>query len=115
MNNIQTIITNFFVQYGFQLVGALIILAVGFLVSSWVGSALQRWLEGRQLEPPGRKLIVRVARLLVLLLTLVIALDKCGVPITTIVAGIHVSGLGGCLLIESVPHNLRARSSGYYS
>ena len=106
--NIKDTVVNFFVQYGIQLAGALIILAVGFVVSSWVGNVLQRWLEGKQLEPPVRKLIARVARLLVLLFTLVIALEKCGVPITTLVAGLSVAGLGVGLAMQGVLGNLVA-------
>jgi small conductance mechanosensitive channel len=108
MNNIQTTITNFFVQYGLQLVGAMIILFVGFLISRWIGSVLQGWLEHKQLEPPLRKLIVRVARLLLLLLTLVIALDKCGVPITPMIAAISVAGVGVGLAMQGVLGNLVA-------
>ena len=106
MNNIKDLITNFFVQYGIQLVGAGLILIVGFLVSRWIGGVLDGWLERRQLEPPLRKLIVRVTRLLVLLLTLVIALEKCGVSITPMIAAISVAGVGVGLAMQGVLGNL---------
>src|SRR5262245_55468522 len=105
MNNIKDLVTNFFVQYGLQLVGAILILTVGFLISRWAGVALDGWTERKQLEPPLRKLIVRVLRLLVLLLTLVIALDKCGVSITPMIAAISVAGVGVGLAMQGVLGN----------
>ena len=64
----QTII-NFFINYGMQIVGALIILGGGFIVARWLGKILQGWLERKELEPPVRTLIVRVVRLLVMAFT----------------------------------------------
>ena len=108
MNNIKDIVTKFFDQHGLQLLGAVLIVVVGFLVSAWLGSALSRWLEGKQMEPPVRKLIARFARLLVLLLTLLIVAEKCGVPITTLIAGLSVAGLGVGLAMQGVLGNLVA-------
>src|SRR5262245_16224534 len=108
MNNIKDLVTNFFVQYGLQLVGAGLIVIVGFLIARWLGGILNGWLERKQLEPPLRKLIVRVAKLLVVLLTLVVALDKCGVPITPMIAAISVAGVGIGLAMQGVLGNLFA-------
>jgi small conductance mechanosensitive channel len=105
---VQETIINFFVEYGFQLVGALIILLVGALVARWIGSAANGWLERKAMEPPLRKLIVRGIKLLLLGFTVVIALDKCGVPITTLVAGIGVAGVGIGLALQGVLANLVA-------
>jgi len=105
---VQETIINFFVEYGFQLVGAIIILVVGVLVARWIGTALNGWLEHKAMEPPLRKLIVRVAKVLLMGFTLVIVLDKCGVPVTTLVAGIGVAGLGIGLALQGVLGNLVA-------
>ncbi|PYI81546.1 MAG: mechanosensitive ion channel protein MscS [Verrucomicrobia bacterium] len=105
---VQDQIINFFVNYGFQLVGAIIILLVGVLLMRWIGSALNSWLERKDMEPPLRKLIVRIVKVLVLLFTVVIVLDKCGVPVTTLVAGIGVAGLGIGLALQGVLGNLVA-------
>src|SRR6266446_2486672 len=69
---------------------------------------MQRWLDGKQLEPPVKTLIVRVLRLLIFCLTLVIALDEFGVPSTTLVAGISVAGVGVGLAMQGVLGNLVA-------
>jgi small conductance mechanosensitive channel len=94
--------------YGMQVIGAVIILIVGFMVSRWVGGALQRWLDRQELEPPVKTLFVRLARLLVLVFTLVMVLDKFGVPIAALVTSIGVAGVGIGLALQGVLGNLVA-------
>jgi small conductance mechanosensitive channel len=101
-------ITEFLVTYGIQIVGALIIFIAGLLLARWVGSLIQRWLDRLELEPPVKTLIVRVARLLIIVLTLVLVLDKFGVPIAPMVAGIGVVGVGIGLAMQGVLANLSA-------
>ncbi|MEO8427716.1 MAG: mechanosensitive ion channel domain-containing protein [Verrucomicrobiota bacterium] len=103
----QTII-NFVVAYGFQILGALIILAIGLIAARWLGNMVQRWLVRKQLDQPVRSLIVRVVQLLVLAFTLVMALEKFGVNIAALVAGIGVAGVGVGLAMQGVLGNLVA-------
>lgn len=99
---------NFATDYGMQVVGAIIILVIGFAVARWLGNLLRRWLDRHQLEPPVKTLFVRVVRLAVMVMTLVMVLDKFGVPITTLVAGIGVAGVGVGLALQGVLSNLVA-------
>src|SRR5438094_6758181 len=66
------------IRYGFQVLGAIIILTVGVLLARWVGNFTNRWLEPRVKEPPMRLLMVRAIRILVLILALLVALDSLG-------------------------------------
>jgi small conductance mechanosensitive channel len=108
MENAKQQAINFIVAYGFQILGALVILAAGFLVAKWVGNALMRTLMRREMEPPVRTLIVRLVRLLIIIFTVVITLDKFGVPVTTLVTGIGVAGVGIGLALQGVLGNLIA-------
>ena len=108
MEQLKTTVINFLALYGFQVVGALIILAVGWLVARWLGGATANWLGKQDLEPPIRTLIVRVVWLLVLALAVVLALDKFGVQITPLIAGIGVAGVGIGLALQGVLSNLMA-------
>lgn len=94
--------------YGMRILGAVIIFIAGLVVARWLGNTLQRWLERQQMEPPVRTLLVRVTRLLVMALTGVMVLDKFGVPVTTLVAGIGVAGVGLGLALQGVLSNLVA-------
>jgi small conductance mechanosensitive channel len=102
------LVVDLVVRYGFQVLGAVAILVVGALVARWLGNLVSRRLEPQQMEPPMRQLIVRVARLLVLLFALVIAVDKLGFQIAPLVAGIGVAGLGVGIAMQGVLGNLVA-------
>ena len=104
----KDVLARYYVLYGTRALGALLILITGGLAARWLGRLVQRWLDGKQLEPPVKTLIVRVMRLVILCLTLVIALDEFGVPITTLVAGISVAGVGIGLAMQGVLGNLVA-------
>jgi small conductance mechanosensitive channel len=99
---------DFGTAYGMQVIGAVIILVIGLVVARWVGNVLARWLEKHQLEPPLRTLLVRVVRLIVMIFVLVMVLDKFGVPILTMVAGLSVAGVGVGLAMQGVLKNLFA-------
>jgi small conductance mechanosensitive channel len=99
---------NFLLLYGFQILGAIIILVVGALVAGWVGKISKRWLEKHNLEPPIRALIVRTVKLLVFALAVLLALDKFGVQIAPIIAALGVAGVGLGLAMQGMLGNLVA-------
>ena len=104
----QDLIIDLAIRYGFQVVGALVILFVGLLAAWWVGNVVERPLTRMALEPPMRRLMVRVVRVVVLLFALVIALDKFGFQIAPLVAGIGVAGLGIGIALQGVLGNVIA-------
>jgi small conductance mechanosensitive channel len=108
MSEIETEVVRFLTQYGFQILGALIILTVGAMIARWIGRTADRWFTQKQVEPPLRMLAVRVIRLLVFGLALMLALDKCGVPITPMIAGLGVAGVGIGLATQHVLSNVVA-------
>jgi small conductance mechanosensitive channel len=104
----QDLIIDLAIRYGFQVLGAIVILCVGLLVAWWVGNVVERPLTRMALEPPMRRLMVRVVRVVVLLFALVIALDKFGFQIAPLVAGIGVAGLGIGIALQGVLGNVIA-------
>jgi small conductance mechanosensitive channel len=105
---VPDLILDLAIRYGFQVLGAIVILIVGFTVAWWVGKAVERPLSRMALEPPMRRLMVRVVRVVVLLFALVIALDKFGFQIAPLVAGIGVAGLGIGIALQGVLGNVIA-------
>ena len=77
----QEVIVQFFIEYGIQIIGALIILAIGLLVARWLGKLRDGWLTKYKLDAPIRQLFVRIVRLVVMVLVLILVLDKFGVQI----------------------------------
>jgi small conductance mechanosensitive channel len=104
----KQVLVEYLLTYGLQILGALVILAGGWMISRWVARILNEGLEKNNIEPPIRLLLVRVARLVILLLTLIIALDKLQVEITPLLTGLGVAGLGVGLALQGVLGNLMA-------
>src|SRR6266403_5066373 len=96
------------IRYGFQILGAIIIVIVGVLLARWIGKLTDRGLEARVKEPPMRLLIVRATRILVLILTLLVVLDKLGFQIAPLVAAVGVAGVGVGFAFHGVLANIIA-------
>jgi small conductance mechanosensitive channel len=96
------------IRYGFQVLGAIIILAIGFIVARWIGNFTNRWLESRVKEPPTRMLMVQAIRILVLILAALVALDKFGFQVTPLVAALGVAGVGVGFAFQGVLANIVA-------
>jgi len=108
ITRIEGKVVDFLTDYGFQIIGALIILSIGLAIAWWIGRALRQWLEKKNVEPPIIMLAVRVVRLLIFLVALLQALEKLSVPIGPALAGIGVAGVGIGLALQSVLGNLVA-------
>jgi len=108
IDQIETKVIDFLTDYGFQIVGALIILFIGVIIAWWIGRTLKNWLDSKHVEPPIAMLAVRVVRLLVFLVALLQALEKLSVPIGPALAGIGVAGVGIGLALQGILGNLVA-------
>jgi small conductance mechanosensitive channel len=96
------------IRYGFQVLGAVIILSLGALAARWAGNLCDRWMQPHIKEPPMRLLIVRIIRVLIIIMAFLIALDKFGFQVAPLVAAIGVAGLGVGLAFQGVLSNLVA-------
>ena len=59
---VKDVVLDLTIRYGFQVVGALFILAAGSLVARWVGQFVDQRLQKQAMEPPMRLLIQCVRR-----------------------------------------------------
>lgn len=96
------------IRYGFQALGAIVILLVGVLAARWAGKISDRWLQSHVKDPPTRMLLVRVIRVLIIVMTLLVALDKFGFQIAPLVAAVGVAGVGVGFAFQGVLGNLVA-------
>jgi len=96
------------IRFGPKVLVAILILVVGALVASWVARATDRGLGRMDLEPPVRQLMRRVARVLVLGLFAIMALQNLGVELLPLIAGLGVAGAGIALATQGVLSNMVA-------
>ncbi len=108
MLNIPNIPIDLVIRYGLQILGTIAILAVGFLLAKWAGNLVYKALLKQEMEPPVRTLLVRIAKIVVLAFTLVVALDQFGVQVAPLIAGIGVAGIGLGIALQGVLRNVMA-------
>ncbi|MFM9980998.1 MAG: mechanosensitive ion channel family protein [Burkholderiales bacterium] len=96
------------IKFGPKVIVALLIIAAGVYASRWAGAIFNKWLGKLTLEPPVRQLLVRVARLIVVGLFLIMALQNLGVDLLPLIAGLGVAGAGVALAMQGVLGNLVA-------
>ena len=96
------------IRFGPKLLVAILILTAGFFVAGWVGRAIERGLRRLDLEPPVLQLLTRVARVLVVGLFAIMALQNLGVELLPLIAGLGVAGAGIALATQGVLSNMVA-------
>jgi len=106
--DIHAVLIDLAVRYGFQMLGAILILIAGVIVGRWVGNLVEARLRTYAMEPPMRTLTVRVLKVIVMLFALLVALDKLGFQMAPLVAGIGVAGVGIGLAMQGVLSNVVA-------
>jgi small conductance mechanosensitive channel len=104
----KLLIKDLAIRYGLNVAGAIVILIAGVLVARWVGNVTDQRLKKGKMEPPMRILLVRVLRIAVIAVAGVAALDKLGVQITPLIAGIGVAGIGVGFAFQGVLSNIVA-------
>jgi small conductance mechanosensitive channel len=94
--------------YGVRILGAAVIAAVGLVAMRWIGAIVSRAVEERAFDLPVRHLIVGVVRGGIFILTLIAVLDKLGVQIAPLIAGLGVAGLGLGFALQGILGDLVA-------
>ena len=102
------LITEYVIRFGFQVLGAVLVFALGALVARWAGGFAHQWLEHHDMEPPVRMLLVKTIQVLILVFTTMAALGQLGVQIAPLLAGVGVAGLGMGLALQGVLTNVIA-------
>jgi small conductance mechanosensitive channel len=106
--SLPNLLLEYVVRYGFQVLGAAVILAGGAFAARSVGALMQQWLDRHDLEPPVKLLLVRLVKMVVIAFALLVALDQLGFQIAPLIAGLGVAGLGIGLALQGVLSNVVA-------
>jgi small conductance mechanosensitive channel len=96
------------IRFGPKLLVAALILVAGTFTANWIGRSAARGLNRWDLEPPVRLLLTRIARVLVLLLFAIMALQNLGIELLPLIAGLGVIGAGVALATQGVLSNMIA-------
>lgn len=108
VQEVYSLIVNFAVTYSFQLLGAVIVLAVGFVVGGWLSRILLGVMERRDVDVTLRQLLASTARMVIVGIFLVIALSQMGVSITPLIAAIGGLAVGVSFALQGPVSNYGA-------
>lgn len=102
------LVIEFFVNYSFQVVGAIIIILLGWMASKWAYRVVVRQFEKHQLDVTLGQFTANVTRFLVLAAALIIALGKFGISIAPFIAAIGAISLTAGLALQGSISNYGA-------
>jgi small conductance mechanosensitive channel len=105
---IYKLITEFLVTYSFQIIGALIILALGLLVARKGSKLVTRFCERKELDITLSRFAANATKLVIIVMAAAIALGKVGISVTPFVAAIGALGLGAGLAMQGLLSNYGA-------
>lgn len=108
IRQIYELVVNFLVTYSFRLVGAVIVVIAGIIVSRWVGRAMLRLQERHDVDVTLRQFIASAVRMVVIGLFLVIALSQLGISITPLIAAIGGLAVGVSFALQGPVANYGA-------
>lgn len=96
------------VEYGFQFVAAIIILLVGWQISKWAANLVFGLCQKANLEITLSKFFSGIAKILVLVFVVIIALGKFGITIAPFIAALGAVAFGGTLALQGLLSNYAA-------
>lgn len=99
---------NFGVDYGMQVIGAILILIVGAVVANWASKAAVKYLDRKNIDITFSHFIANVLKAVILLCFVIIALGKFGISVTPFIAAIGAIGLGAGFAVQGLLSNYAA-------
>ncbi len=107
-SDVVRIVVDLLVRYSFQVLAALAIFVAGVFCARIAGKFLEGRLQRTAIDLHLQSLLVKVAKATVILFTLIMALDKVGIQVTALVAGISLAGVAGGFALQGVLGNVAA-------
>ena len=108
LEEVYTLIVNFAVTYSFQLLGAVIVLIVGYIIGGWLSRLLLTVLEKRDVDVTLRLFIASAGRLIIVGMFLIIALSQMGISITPLIPAIGGLAIGASFAVQGPVSNYGA-------
>jgi len=108
LQKFYNLIIEFVVNYSFQIIGAVIILIIGFWLAKKISLIVEEFLINKNLDITLTKFIATTIKLLIIILFLIISLGKVGITVTPFVAAIGAMSLGAGLALQGMLSNYGA-------
>ncbi len=108
LQKVIDVVTEFVINYSFQIVGALIILIIGLKLSGWMSRLVLRLCDNRSIDVTLSRFFASSTKLLVMTFVIIIAIGKFGISIAPFIAALGALAFGGSLAIQGPLSNYGA-------
>ncbi len=99
---------SFVINYGFQMLGAVIVLILGWFLAKWISGLVLKLCQRAELDITLSKFFSDIAKGLVLIFVIIIALGKFGITIAPFIAALGAIAFGGTLALQGPLSNYGA-------
>jgi small conductance mechanosensitive channel len=105
---IYNLIVTYLVTYGFQVLGAIIIFAIGIFVANKVADKLNSFMLSKNIDVTLSKFTASSIKIIIVVMVAVMALGRLGISITPFIAAIGALSLGAGLALQGLLSNYGA-------
>jgi len=107
-SQIYQVVIDFFTNYSFQLIGALLIFSFGYYVAGKIAKAVLSLCEKQKLDVTLSRFLASTTRMVVMVMISIMALSKIGISVTPFIAAIGAISLGAGLALQGLLANYAA-------
>jgi len=108
MANLYSIIIEFFTNYSFQIIGALFIFVIGYIIANKISTMVLNLCQRHKLDITLSQFLASTTKIVVVIMIAIIALNKLGVSVTPFIAAIGAVSLGAGLALQGLLSNYAA-------
>lgn len=102
------VVINFLVAYGFQIVGALLVLVIGLKIAGWTGSKTTKMITKRNIDVTLARFAGNLAKIVIVALVIVVTLGNFGITIAPLIAIAGAAAFGATVAIQGPLSNYGA-------
>jgi len=102
------VIIEFTVKYGFQVFGAIVILIIGVIIARWLAKVVVNFCQKRNMDITFSKFLGNVAKIVVLVFVLIVAMGKFGISIAPFIAALGALAFGASFALQGPLSNYGA-------
>ncbi|MBW1941310.1 MAG: mechanosensitive ion channel family protein [Deltaproteobacteria bacterium] len=108
LETVLNTIIDFFVNYSFQVAGAILILIIGLIVARYAASVVLKLLERKDLDVTLSKFIAGTIKGAILVFVIIVALGKFGITVAPLIAAVTALAFGASFAIQGPLSNYGA-------
>jgi small conductance mechanosensitive channel len=108
LQNVYSVITEFVIEYSFQIAGAVIIFLLGLWVANKAANIVTAQLKKHHIDITLSNFASNLVKIIIIVMVAVICLGKLGISVTPMVAAIGAASLGAGLALQGMLSNYAA-------